>query len=175
MGWRSREQLDFLSHPQKEKRANMSKSHTLDNVTEQAAILSKDKTPLEVGDVASEYSKKWEKQILDIIEEHRDYAPKYYVLQYIQKEHGHVNILRHRTFIRKTRPDPDWNTDCYSYDNRSSTLRLEWTLPPKESATMILRTPSQWDAFLVSSIQRFLSGELSAQESRVSLPSVGSH
>lgn len=138
----------------------------LTGVTDKAALLSKDPTPLEVGDVTSEYQKNWEKQILDIIDTHQDYAPKYYILQVIQKEHGHINLLRNRTFIRKTRPDPDWNTDCYSYDNLLHMLRLEWSLPPKEAATMILRNTSQWDKFLVSSIQRFLSGELREQGSQ---------
>lgn len=135
-------------------------SHTLDDVTKKAAELAKDKTPLEVGDIISEYQKKWAEQMQSIIKEHANYAPKYFILQWIHKEHGHINILRNKCYIRKTRPDPDWNTDCYSYNNETGDFVIEWTLPPKEAAVTILRNPTQYDPRLIQSIQRFLSGEL---------------
>lgn len=144
----------------KRTRETTSSSHTLDDVTKKAIELSKDKTPLEVGDIVSEYQKKWAEQMQSIIKEHKDYAPKYYILQWIHKEHLHVNILRNKCFIRKTRPDPDWNTDCYSYNNETGDFVIEWTLPPKEAASTILRNPTQYDFRLVQSIQKFLSGEL---------------
>lgn len=140
-------------------RKTTSKSHTLANVTETAASLAKDRTSLEVGDVLSEYQKKWQKQMEEIISSHRDYAPKYYILQWIQKEHGHINLIRNRCFIRKTIPDRDWNTDCYSYDNQSGEFAILWTLPPKEAALTILRNPTSYDPFLIRSIQQFLAQE----------------
>lgn len=136
------------------------KSHTLDNVVETAHELAQQADALEVGDVVSEYQKKWAAQIEEIIQTHKTYADKYYILQWIQKEYGLVNLLRNKCFVRKTKPDADWNTDCYSFDNRTGDFAVEWTLPPKEAATTILRNPSQYHPFLVQSIQRFLAGEL---------------
>lgn len=132
----------------------------MDEVAGQAKELALDATPLEVGDLVSEYQKKWASQIEEIILTHKNYADKYYILQWIQKEYGFVNLLRNKCFVRKTRPDPDWNTDCYFYDNRTGDFGVEWTLPPKESVATILRNPSSYHPFLVHSVQRFLNGSL---------------
>lgn len=142
------------------------KSRSLDDVASQAIELAKDQTSLEVGDLVSEYQKKWLEQMEEIVASHKTYADKYYILQWIQKEYGFINLLRNKCFVRRTRPDPDWNTDCYSYDNRSQEFKVEWTLPPKESATTILNNPERYHPFLVSSIKKFRDGVLqNAQDS----------
>mgnify|MGYP003620727196 CR=1 FL=1 len=125
------------------------------NVTEKAYDLSKDSTlPPEVGEIVEEQNKIFAKMMGEIIATHRKYAPVYFISVWSQKDPFMVNVLKRKYIVRKSCPDPDWNSEVYSYDNRSDKLTLEWVLPTEQDAATILKNKEMYDPSLISFIQK---------------------
>lgn len=123
--------------------------------------LDETKAP-EVGEILAEYAREHEKEMNDIILKHRTYSPKYCISVHTQKDPIKINVIRRRYFVRKTCPLPEWNSEVYSYDNRSCELRLEWTLPSEQDSINIIKNKDIYDKDLVKWIQDFRSRTLKA-------------
>lgn len=125
------------------------------------ADIAADLTPApQVGEIISEEHKVYEKMFNDIIKEHRDYAPIYFISVITKKDHFNMNMLRRRWVVRKSCPEPDWDQEIYSFNNNLQQLRLEWTLPSYQDSISILKKKDIHDPQLVKFIQAFMDGDL---------------
>lgn len=123
--------------------------------------LAQDETKApEVGEIVAEYHKTFENMMNEIIKNHKDYAPVYFVSVMTKKDHLNINVIRRRYVVRKTCPQPDWDQEIYSYNNMAHQLKLEWVLPTLQDARTILRNKRLYDEKLVKFIQDFQEGML---------------
>lgn len=126
-----------------------------------ADMLALDETPApEAGEIISEYSKSHEKMIESIIATHKNYAPVYFIDVLTQKDPFRVNVVHRKYVVRKTCPLPTWNSEVYSYHNKSDQLRIEWVIPSEQDSMNILRNESINDTSLVSWIKGMRDGTL---------------
>jgi len=95
-----------------------------------------------------------------IIAKHRDYATVYFITVFTKKDPTHINFIRRKYIVRQTCPEPDWDQEIYSYDNRKSQLKLEWVLPTEQDSKTILKNKDVYDPILVKCIQDFKKSKL---------------
>ena len=131
------------------------------DITAQAAKLAADGTPApQVGEILHEYNKVFEKMMKDIIFKHRKYANVYFIDVLSQKDPFNVNVIHRRYVVRKSCPDPQWNSEVYSYNNLADQLKLEWVLPTAQDAMSIMKHAESYDPALISCINKQRKGEL---------------
>ena len=131
------------------------------DIAKKAEELAIDETPApEVGEILSEYRKVFEKMMEGIISKHRDYAPVYFIDVLTQKDPFRVNLVHRKFVVRKTCPLPTWNSEVYSYDNKSDKLCVEWVLPSEQDAMNILKNEAINDQSLVMWIKKMRNGTL---------------
>lgn len=119
-----------------------------------------DKGP-ECREVVLEWGKEFNHFLEKIIEEHKNYAPKYYIVLYAYKEIWSENVVRTKYIVRKTKPHPEWKQLVYSYDNRTQKLEYHWALPQNEEiGRAILKNSIGFDQQLVKWIQAYFDGTL---------------
>lgn len=131
------------------------------DLTEKAVTLIQDETlPPEAGEIICEESKSFEKIMNSIIANHKKYAPLYFISVWTQKDPFMINIVKRKYIVRKTCPEPQWNSEVYCYSNRSDQLLLEWVLPTEQDALSILKNKEIYDPRLITYIQKFMSNTL---------------
>lgn len=131
------------------------------NITEISSQRTLDSTPgPEVGEIIDEETKVFWNQVDGIIRGHREYAPVYFISVHTQKDPFSINVVRRRWIVRKSCPDPDWNSEVYSYNNKTAELRLEWVLPTMQDSISILKNKHMYDEKLIRFIKDQKEGKL---------------
>lgn len=119
-----------------------------------------DKGP-ECREVTLEWGKQFNHFLEKIIEEHQNYAPRYFIVLYAHKEIYSQNIVRCKYIIRKTKPRPEWKQLVYSYSNITNRVKYHWALPQSEKiALAMLAFPETVDKQLLEWIKAYLNGTL---------------
>lgn len=127
---------------------------------------------LSVEDIISEYGDKYTKEIVSALETNANkYEAPFYIVVLHKKEPWAVNVLRNWFVSRQTRPSasvllmdyPNHMHTVYSYDKRTSELKLLWSLPTAQDAITIKKNGHLYDPQLLDWIRRYESGELDAQ------------
>lgn len=90
----------------------------------------------EAGEVGAEMGKSYMKDLLSMIEKHKNLSGKFYI--FIAYENNFLTPETQKIVMCSMRepPAPFPGTDVWSYDNERGDLVLHWTLP----------TPETWDS-----------------------------
>jgi len=126
-------------------------------------IIEKNKKPEEnpeCREVTLEWGKAFNQRIEKIIEEHKNYAKKYYIVIFAHKEIFSEQVVRTKWIVRKTIPYPEWRQCVYSYNNETDELLIHWCLPNKETAYVMLMHKEGFDSLLIEWIEEFIDGRL---------------
>jgi hypothetical protein len=124
----------------------------------------KDKGP-EAREVTLEWGKNFLKELENIA---RDPQYKKWDLIYIKvlakKQVASENMVNVVYGVTNVMPSPDWKNMLYSYDRKKDEWKLHWVLPQApEIARVMLAHEDGFDPILISSIKKFLNGELPGQ------------
>jgi len=163
----------FLVTPRDQIKANPAKAG-------QAAfdILSKEQPPMETQEVIDEYKDDYLKSMVETLETNVNrYEPPFYVVVLSKKEPWAVNVMRNWFVARQTRPTttylrheyPNHMNTVYSYDKRSSELKILWSLPTWQDSLVVLANPHLYDPTLVQWIHDCNSGALDRPEGYVAI------
>ncbi|NGX57238.1 MAG: hypothetical protein K940chlam3_00124 [Chlamydiae bacterium] len=101
-------------------------------------LLSQPSEPVEIGDIQREADKEFVKEMEDIIRTHTKFASKYYIQIILKKEPLMPNAIRRYFVKRHSKPDADYDTTLYSYDNQKGQLYFHWTVPDPTSCHYLL-------------------------------------
>jgi len=113
--------------------------------------------PVEAGDLANEYGKDYMKELHSVIENHSNTKQKYYIQVLSKHLVGAPNRGQRLLFVaRFTKPQMCDTEDVWSYDNRTSVLKLEWSLPHRYEMKNFMANPELYDAKMVSDIKNYL-------------------
>lgn len=105
-------------------------------------LLRKAPEKINVIDMQREMQKSTAKELDDIISRHRHYEKRYYIYLMYQRDRIIPNLIRQKFIVRRTRPEPIYDTSLFSYDNESSELKYHWTIPDEETCQYLLANES---------------------------------
>jgi hypothetical protein len=130
-------------------------------------ILSKAQPEVEVGEIISEYSNDYVKQMNIAVERGmRELKPPFYVVVLHKKEMWALNVMRNWFVTRQTKPLPKSMWERFPnfmhtvYEYTGSEIKLLWSLPSPSEAKVILKN---WDLYhpqLVKWVRDALAGTL---------------
>ncbi len=118
---------------------------------------------INVIDMQREMQKKVAEQIEEIIKNHRDYAPEYYIVYMLQKNRVIPNCLKQFFITRKTRPVPNYDCSLFSYNNKKEELKFHWAIPDQDTCEYLLHNQdklSTEEQELLQFVEKFASGTL---------------
>lgn len=116
------------------------------------------KGQVESGDLVNSFGKSYLASLDEAIRRHVHVSYKYY----IQVLSRHLPIgSSHRGqewkfVVRSTKPKMEHTQDVWSYDNKTSTLTLEWSLPHIFEMKNFLRARSTYDPKIIKDIEAYL-------------------
>lgn len=134
-------------------------------------ILSKSQSPIEVGEIISEYAERYTEEVKATIRENENkYVSPFYVVVLHKKEPWAVNVMRNWFIARQTLPTssslrenyPNHSVTVYRYDSKNVKLDLLYSLPTAQDALTIKKNAHLYDPQLVDWIRRFDIGSLDA-------------
>lgn len=116
----------------------------------------------EAGEIGHEMGKQYMKDLLDMIQKHKNISGKFYILvayenNFLMPEAQKIVMCS----MRKPKP-PFPGTDFFSYDNDTGDLELLWTLPDNTTWDMLKSFPNT-DKQLLKFMSDFESGALDAK------------
>jgi len=130
-------------------------------------ILSKSNDDITVGEIMDEFQHKYAKEMESCLENNvNKYDPPFYVVVLTKKEPWALNVMRNWFIARQTRPSakilredyPNYMQTVYSYDKRSSELKIHWSLPIAQDAAVVLQNPQLYDSTLVKWVTEYSRG-----------------
>lgn len=127
-------------------------------------LLRKAPEKIHVIDMQREMQKSTGKELDDIISRHRHYEKRYYIQLLYQRDRIIPNLIRQKFIIRKTRPEPIYDTTLFSYDNETSELKHHWTIPDEETCQQLLFNETSLppeEKQLLEFVKKFCEGKLS--------------
>lgn len=122
------------------------------------ALLQKSPEKINVIDMQREMQKVASRTLDDIIEKHKNYSKKYYILYTLQKDRLSPITIKQKFVMRITRPIPDYDCSLFSYDNKSSHLYFHWSIPDENTCEYLLHNKSEIpedQKWLLSYVERF--------------------
>lgn len=126
-------------------------------------LLSKPPERINVIDMQREMQKSFMDNMQEIVRSHRDFSNRYYILIILRRERLIPNAIRQQFVVRKTRPEPTYDSSLYAYDNRNSDLSYCWTIPDQDTCEYLLRSDThlskEYDQ-LKTFVKRFADGTL---------------
>lgn len=126
-------------------------------------LLQKPPEKINVIDMQREMQKSALREIEEIINTHRDYADKYYIVYMLIKDRVIPNLIKQKFIARKSRPFPDYDCSLFSYDNRKSEFLFHWAIPDEKSCEYILHPSNdlnQEEKELFKYVSKFADGKL---------------
>lgn len=132
-------------------------------------ILQKDQSSVEVQEIIDEYQQTYLKKMEEVLQNNiNKYEPPFYVVVLTKKEPWAVNVMRNWFIARQTRPTtkylrseyPNYMNTVYSFDKRTSELKILWSLPTKQDAAVVLKNRHLYDPTLVKWIEDCRDGLL---------------
>lgn len=127
------------------------------------SLLQKKPEKIGVVDMQREMQKSTLKEINEIIDTHKDYAPEYFIHVMYQKDRVIPNLIRQKFIVRRTRPSPYYDTSLFSFDNRTNDLKYHWTIPDQDTCEYMLINESSLSSDekqLLSFVKQFCDGKL---------------
>ena len=82
-----------------------------------------------LGETREEMTRGLMQKIEKIINEHQDYADKYYIWVHAKPGRKYHKVIRQRLIVTKVKPRMMLSTLLFGVDNREGKLTLEWALP----------------------------------------------
>ena len=137
-------------------------------------ILSKPQSPIEVGEIISEYAEDYLEEVKSTIKANvGKYDSPFYIVVLTKKEPWALNVLRSWFIARQTRPSarlmrcdyPNHGITLYRYDSKDTKLDVVYSLPTLQDSLTIIANQHLYDPQLVQWIKQFASGELDKEES----------
>lgn len=126
-------------------------------------LLQKPPEKINVIDMQREMQKSVLREIEDIIQNHKTYAKKYYIVYMIIRDRIMTNAIKQKFIVRRTRPAPNYDCSLFSYDNERDELLFHWTIPDEEACEYILHNPEELSAEekpLLEYVSKFADGKL---------------
>lgn len=105
-------------------------------------LLSKPPEKINVIDMQREMQKSTCKEIDEIISTHKDYEKKYYIHLLYQRDRVVPNLIRQKFVVRRSKPEPYYDSTLFSYNNGTSELRYHWTIPDQDTCEHLLTNES---------------------------------
>lgn len=87
----------------------------------------------------------------------------FYICVQARKERLLENVVRNQFYARKTRPLPDFDLTCFSYDPKTEDLKYEWTIPDPDTCLWLLANEDELPEDhqqLIYFIKQFSQGKL---------------
>jgi hypothetical protein len=129
-------------------------------------ILSKEQSPVEVGEIIKEYGDSYADQVRQAVEagSHK-YRSPFYIAVLHKKEIWALNVLRNWFVARQTKPSmqamwrmfPNFMTTVYEVHAGEGKLELLWTLPSEMEARVVVQNWDLYDSNLVKWCNQALS------------------
>lgn len=115
----------------------------------------------ECGEVRNEvWWKTLHPQLLGIIEKHKNYAEKIYVLLNLRNEALAGPNVKHFTYLVANEEfPPKASAMCIAYDYKKERDSLVWVLPDEDSIDEILAIPETYDKKLVADCRNYRAAE----------------
>ena len=100
--------------------------------------------PILAMDLAHEGGKSYMRELIDVVENHRDLADEYYIHVFCTRERmfGSRTAIIFRFFARKTAPPMAPEQDLWYVCNSLEKLELLWSLPQSEMMPSMLKDDS---------------------------------
>jgi hypothetical protein len=132
-------------------------------------ILSKPQEMQTVEETYTEMTPKYFEELKKACEDNASkFSPPFYIVVLRKKEFWADNVLRQWFVARQTRPDPrvlrrdypNHDHDLWKYNHTTGDVSLQWTLPTKQDADMMLRNWQLYHSDLIRWISEFNAGTL---------------
>lgn len=126
-------------------------------------LLSKSPERINVIDMQREMQKSFFDNMQDIVRKHKTYADRYYILVILRRERLIPNAIRQQFVVRKSRPEPFYDSTLYSYSNKTGDLTYCWSIPDQDTCEYLLRPDTnlskEYDQ-LKNFVKKFADGTL---------------
>jgi len=83
----------------------------------------------QLGETREEMTRSLMRKVEKIVNDHQDYADKYYIWVHAKPDRKNHCVIRERIMITKVKPKMMLSTMLFGVDNREGKLTLEWALP----------------------------------------------
>lgn len=113
-----------------------------------------------IGDTTRSMTKSYLESFEKVWNEHKDLKEDYYIWEAMRIHPKLAGAIECKHVARKTRPLPEWGTTLFKVSNKNGECKVEWGLPAKHEAMIMMQNKEGWHPDIIKDIESFLSGRL---------------
>lgn len=91
---------------------------------------------------------------------HKHVTQDYYIWETMRIHPKLDGVIECKHVARLSRPIPEWGTTLFKVSNQNGECIVEWGLPAKHEAMIMMQNKEGWDENIISDIEKYLAGTL---------------